>query len=326
MKTETKFNAFPSNTYFFVKDRMMHEVPHIWENTSNDTGGDDLWRTGWAYIVYRDKENILKQGILSCFTDEEDKKGKYIQAHRSPGLGSDDVSRDQITSALCSLKINGDTNDLKRIIKGLRWKISKKFSLSLDMWFWMKSISTKQPMTFIYSFLFALSSLIVTLPMVLWNKIIYKWAGLKEISQEEYTKELKAGGLKNTNENKKTKTATLLHYPAYAFHLFAWQLYCSPWTPLTPLIKFCCKYGVHKSNYFMKLMFGEKIKLSDVEAFRPMSGIRWQRRFFSGYYSACEIIEENYYFHVKCGLWCNYNVLDNDMLWYLVKENPKLVI
>lgn len=326
MKQATAFKlGTKGQTYYYVSDEHMFVgTPHAWEKDTG-TGGDNLWRTGWAYIVY--KHPTLLDGILRCFTEEIDAKGKiYIQAHRSPGLGADDVSRDQITGAICALSINQNTNELKTIVKGLKWRISKKFRLSLDMWFWMQSLVLPKPFNYVLSFLFHFSSLFSSFLGVLWDIALYKWAGVKEISQEEYNTDLHAGPLINSKDDKKADIAFTIHYPFYALHLFAWQLHSSPYTPIKPLLQWLCRIGVHRSNYFMRLIFNGKVKREDIEAYRPMSGVRWQGRFFKKFYSACEIIEENSYFSKKLGLTSQYNALDNDMLWYMAILKHKLVI
>lgn len=327
MDHKTKFKPTAEKTYYYVEKNMMLGTNHGW-NTNGDGGkGDALWRTGWAYVAYKSKS--LKKGILSCFTKEKDSKGKeYLQAHRFPGMGAENVSRDQITSALVALSLNGDKEDVKRIVKGLRWKISPKFKLSLDMWFWMKSISADWKISkFLYSLAFTISSFIVVAPMIPWNKILYKWAKLRETSQEKYNWILHSGiQLLNTDEVKRPSIAMTIHYPAYAFYLFAWQLYTLPWNPLKTLLRKICLTGVHDSNYLMRLLFLGKVSQKDINEFRPMSGIRWQGRFFEGFYSATEIIEENYHFHTRLGLNSDYNALDNDILWYLAEKHPELII
>jgi len=333
MKHKTLFTTEKFKNYCYIEEKMMLGTNHGWEPDGDGGKGDALWRTGWAYITYGEK--ILKEGILNCFTDEIDKKGKkYIQGHRFPGQGEDNFSRDQLISGLAALYVNGDYDEVKRIRKGLKWRISKKFRLTPGLWFWMMSISTKQPFSFLYSVLFCITHFIITVPiMILWNKILYKWADMTEISQEEQNTRLHTEGMKvvNTKDFKRPNIVNTIHYPAYAFHLFAWQLHTLSWNPLKRLLKIASRPGVHKSNYLMRMLFGEKVSIEDIKAFRPMSGIRWQGRFFKGkednicYYSACEIIEENYHFNVRLGLTSDYNALDNDMLWYLVEKYPKLI-
>ena len=331
---KTKFTEEDKNSFYFIEDKMFLGTDHGWNTSGNNGRGDALWRTGWAYITYGKK--ILKEGILSCFTDEVDKKGKkYIQAHRCyPNIGTDDVSRDQVISALCSLKINKDKKDLKRLRKGLKWRLSKKFTMTFDMWLWLMSISTPQPIAFVFSLLFTIINIFITAPMTIWNNILFKWSKIKEISQEEHYEILRSGvEVISTKDLKRPNKAMSICYPTYALHLFAWQLYCLPWNPLKWLLKLLCRPSVHKSNYLIKMLFGQKVSMNDIKKYRPMSGVRWQGKFFKNvdknknvcFYSACEIIEENYHFTNRLNITTEYNSLDNDMLYFLIEKNPKLV-
>jgi hypothetical protein len=318
MNHKTPFDKeYNPKNYNYVRDNMLVGHRYIWDNTPEDdrkNGGDALWNTGWAYISYGDK--TLKDGILSCFTDEVDENGKkYIQAHRHPNLGAEDVSRDQITSALCGLKVNGDIDDMKRIINGLKWRISKKFRLTPDMWMWMQALKG----SLFWSIMFCLIDLIFVIPWsVLYDKYLYKWAGLKQVSPEE-----KVGDI-NREHTKREDFAITTHFPMYARHLYAWQLYTTRNNPFKWLCKKCLLIGLHHSNYLMRMLAGQKVKLSDIHHYKPMTGFPWQNIFFKNIYSTCETIElhpqyKKMYFNMN-------NVFDNDILWYMIEKHPELII
>jgi len=151
-------------------------------------------------------------------------------------------------------------------------------------------------------------------------------ANMKEISQEEYDTMLHSNVRLNSRNNKPmVKFANLAKFPMYAIHLFAWQLESLPWNPLKSLIKKINLLEIHESNYVLRLLFGAKIKMKDVCDFRPMCGTRWQEKFFDGFYSACEIIETNFYFN-KIKVTSESNAVDNDLLWYLVEKYPDQII
>jgi hypothetical protein len=317
MNHKTPFDKeYNPNNYNYVQKNMMVDHNYIWDTSEENSkeNGDALWRTGWAYIAYGDK--CLRKGILSCFTNEIDKKGKpYIQAYRYPNFKSENVSRDQIISALCGLKINNDIEDMKRIIKGLRWKISKKFQLTPDTWMWMQALKG----SLFWSIMFCFIDMIFVAPWsVLYDKFLYKWTGLTQVSPEE-----KVGDI-NVEANKKQKFAMNVHYPMYARHLFAWQLYTTRNNPFKWICKKCLLIGLHESNFLMKLLAGKKIKLSDVYHYKPMTGFPWQEMYFKHIYSACEIIalhsEYKKMYENKA------NVLDSDILWYMYEKHPELFI
>jgi hypothetical protein len=305
---------YNSKNYNFIQENMMLGHNYIWDKIGDCGKGDALWRTGCAYIAYGDK--CFKEGILSCFTEDTDVKGKkYIQAHRYPNHVEDTVSRDQITSALCGLKINGDIDDMKRIINGLRWKISKKFRLTPDIWMWMQALKG----SLFWSIMFCFIDMLFVIPWaVLYDKFLYKIGGLKQISPEE-----KVGDI-NVEENKRQKFVLYAHYPMFARHLFAWQLYTTRNNPFKWLCKKCLLIGLHDSNYLMKLLAGKKVKISDVYNYKPMTGFPWQNIFFKHNYTPCEIIELHKYYKL---LYNNSaNVMDNDILWYMYEKHPNLFI
>lgn len=328
---KTQFDPSIKNSYYYVEENMMLGHDQGWVSNKDGGKGNALWRTGFAYITYNSL--LLKEGILSCFKEKENKKGKkYIQAYRYPNQGDYDVSRDQITSALVSLKINNDIEDVKRLVKGIRWRISKKFRLSLDMWLWMQSISNKSKfIKNLTSVLFTLSSYIfVLLFFGVWNKILNKIGGVKEVSQEDYNIILKSNlNLISDNDTKYVKYLFKIQYPIYAFHLFAWQLYTTPNNIFKPLLKKLCLLTVHKSNYVLRLLFGDTITQKEINEYRSMSGFRWQTSFLKtkkyNFYNITEILEESNYFNNQLNLTPNYNSLDNDLLWFLAEKHPELI-
>jgi hypothetical protein len=112
------------------------------DRTDSDrhVGGDNLWRTGLGYAAWGADE--LKKGIMDCY--EFDSKGKITRIHRSAnGVGHEDCSRDQVIMSLAALKVRGDQDEVDKIVKGSKYRISKKFLHTLDSWCWLKDLSGK---------------------------------------------------------------------------------------------------------------------------------------------------------------------------------------
>ena len=195
--------------------------------------------------------------------------------------------------------------------------------ITIDMWLWMKSLASKYWLSrVIYGSLFAIIQIFIIFFSNIWNVSVKKWGGMKVCTPEELNKDRKTW--KNAKDiSKKIGTASKLSYPTYAFHLFSWQLYTSQNNPFKWLCKKMSLMFVDKSNYVLKLLFGGKVKLSDIKDYKAMSCIRWQRTFHRGIYDMGEIISENKTF--KKYIDSTYNALDNDMMWYLVDKHPKQV-
>lgn len=301
-----------------------------WDPNGNCGLGDALWRTGLAYITWKDPS--LKQGIMSCFTEKNieikniftkiygffyklitkkhyKKIKTYLQAHRAPNYGAENVSRDQITSALCALKLNQDYKELNYILKGLSWKISNKFKLIPEMKWWMNSLNG----SIFYGVVFAISSMITMSLGCLWNKILYKWAGVKKVSREHISSDNYSG----ENLPKKVEKAYDYHYPAYAFHLFAWQLYTSPDNIFKKLTQKIALRFTEPHNYLLKLLFGDRVKIQDLLTYKPSKILDWQ--------TYVQIPRKEPLYFLK-GDELKYNVLNRDVMIEIVARNKNLLI
>ena len=286
--------------YFVDNNNMMLTKPYYWDTNNDNHKGDALWRTSLAYIAYAHPN--LKKGVLSCFKQ----KGDYIQAYRYPEEGYEkDVSRDQVIMALCALKINKDYTDLKKIIKNLKFKLSSKFRISLDMLLWMKALYNNNKF---YTNLFIVMSFFVIFFNTLWNNILYKVTKLKNVSPEEHLK------YPFTTLNNIQKKVLKIHYPKYAFHLFAWQYYTLPEVFLKKYLGKYCARIPHPSNYVLRMLFGDKVPIENISNFKPMTGFRWQENFFIGVYNTTQIIETHQAYKYITNV---YNVLDKDIAYYL---------
>ncbi|MCD4682003.1 MAG: hypothetical protein K8R86_01860 [Bacteroidales bacterium] len=212
-------------TRFYIKDGMMRE---------RTVGtGDNLWRTSLAYIAYGDP--VLKEGMLGCtkwITPD------HVQFYRSVEQNDTTVSRDQITMFLAAMAVRGE--DVKPYIKATKWKISKRYSLTLDMWLWMKAIAGNK----FAKKLFFLTEVPLAKAYQLWDKL--------NISKKKF--------------------------PSYAVHLLAWQIYSlQDNSGLKGTLGSIIVKMADDDNYLVQLLAGCEVDSSKIESVIPMTDFVWQR-------------------------------------------------
>lgn len=263
----------PLKSFFFLdEDNMIRQRDPDWVLRGEHGKGDNLIRTGLGYIAWKDER--LKVAILRCFERVNEDNGKYYyQPMRAPGgYGIEDVSRDQVVMAIASLAYNDD-NSAKQIAGHLKWKLSKKYSQTVDTWLWFKGIAGKK----LAAHLYMLYVILATPWMFLWNKIVGLFLGWKPIDQwyydgDEVTKKIKEYGWFKRN-------LSALKYPIFALHLMCWQVYTTK-SFLKPLAKFMIRLGLERDNTMLRILMGankESLKLEMFVYFPMYGGYRWQR-------------------------------------------------
>ena len=143
MSTFKSGKRIKSKKYFDTKTKMMCEHPWEWamkENALNCGEGDCLWRTGLAYITW--KEPLMKEGILECYRYVKSGphfKKPFYQASRHTGRhDEDDVTRDQVIMSLAALHVNEDYKELAEIASKLPYKLSRKYKMTPGLWSWCR--------------------------------------------------------------------------------------------------------------------------------------------------------------------------------------------
>ncbi len=285
MSTFLKYNDLESKKVFNTDDKMMYE--HAWEwrkreGERNLGEGDALWRTGLAYITWKDPE--IKEGILGCFRKVKGGhhfKKDFYQPMRATGRhGEDDVSRDQVTMAFASLAVNGDTEELHEIASKTPWRLSRRMSMTIDFYFWVKSL-TKTKYKKLYANLHLLTQLLFTPIALGLNFIIGKSLGFKSIGNNEYTSRYHYD--KRDKWNKFQKSLFKAYYMGYAFHLACWQLYTLPVSNKNPLKWLFCKLMLthcEQQNFLCRLLLNDlTVTQEDVDNYVPKEGFRWQMRY-----------------------------------------------
>lgn len=262
---------------FNIDDGMMYRQPFPWETKESPYSGkgDALWRTGISYISYGDKD--LLNGIKNCFRkfDMINYKGKYwYQLSRASNrYKEDDVSRDQTILALSALRFNGDDELLKEYAKHLPFKLSRRFNMTINMWFWVKYLETNN---LFYDFIFKLLTLLENIIQISITKILRKIAGMdKHYPPSEPGKYINP----NNTEKLSYKIYNTLKFPAYSLHLSAWKLYSTKNKGiLWWLNKKIILWEAEKDNYLIRLLMGKEISQELIDNYRPTNQFRWSLR------------------------------------------------
>ena len=270
--------------FFCTEDKMMYE--HAWEwakkeGSRNIGEGDALWRTGLAYITWKDPE--MKEGILNCYRkfggNYHFKKPMY-QASRATGrYGEDDVSRDQVLMSLAALHVNGDYVDLEEIASKLPYKLSRKFNMTPDMWAWVKTFTNTKHKRFYTNLSFFLQ-IIEKLVAFGLNRIIALICGFKrnKVKNNKYTSRVHYD-LKE-KWNRFQLSASRAYYQGFAFHLACWQYYTFPKEHNTILKRIFRRIMLNyceKENYLCRLLLGDKsVTKREVTLYRSREGFRWE--------------------------------------------------
>ena len=284
MSSLKKGKDVDTKKFFCTEDKMMYE--HAWEwakkeGHRNIGEGDALWRTGLAYIAWKDPE--MKEGILGCYRkfggNYHFKKEKY-QASRATGRhGEDDVSRDQVIMSLAALHVNEDYVDLEEIAGKLPYKLSRRFIMTPGMWSWVKLFAGSKWKKFHVNFV-CLNGVIGDGIAFTLNKIIAKICGFKrnKVKNNKYTSRVHYD-LKE-KWNKFQLAASKAYYHGFAFHLTCWTYYTLPqdYNPILKkiwgkmLINYC-----EEQNFLCRLLLGDtSITKREVTLYRSREGFRWQ--------------------------------------------------
>lgn len=230
--------------------------------------GDSIGNTSDAYFAYEYEPFV--QAVKNCFLEKIDNRGKkYIQGYRHPihfDREYNDMSRDHISYTLIMMKQAGEYDFLKKLSKGLRWKISDRYTFTPDSWLWMKGIAGNRFAMFLYY----LISIPVTFLSVFWNKIIYKLGGFsKEVNQNDYI------FVDYSKHSKRKIFFRKLIYPIYAIYQNSFILYVSPNCIGKTILKKIFLWNIDPQNFMLRIMFGGKVKNENVYSYKSMYGTRF---------------------------------------------------
>jgi len=261
---------------------MLLEYPEGWDDPHNHGEYDALWRTSLGAIAYGEK-NLIKS-LFDCFRKYKliNRDGYWYQACRNkPRYQEDDVSRDQTILALSALsyldkhdKLSKDEKNARiDILKHLPYRLSRRFYMSPTMYFWVKSQYNKK-----YSFIYGLLHFMELSIVVPLNKLIRTIVNIHgDLPQSVHINRIKYNYMHKKKLSFFRKFIYGLSTPGYSFHLAAWMNYTVK-SPFRRLINKLLKYEVESSNYLIRLLSGDDIKLSKLVEYLPMIYWRWSSR------------------------------------------------
>jgi hypothetical protein len=288
-------------TYNFVDENGMMMTQNSSWNPEGDHGkGDSIGRTVDAFFAYED--DCFVKGVMDCYYVHYDSEGLYMQGYRHPSLTGDlslynTMSRDHIVNTLILYKEVELHYKLDEMSHYLRWKISDRYSFTIDLWLWMKGIcGNTLAMTAYY---------LLQVPMMavsaLWNRLVFLWYRLpREVPQKDYILH------KMEDIPTRVKKGRKLLYPVYTLYQVAFMLYVSNDSLGKLLLKRICLSMVDKENYLLRLMFGGKVTKEQVDSYQPMNGWRW-----STYLSDLNDRDQHFITDPDS---LKYNALDKDLL------------
>jgi len=269
------FDFDAQDTAFIVdsEHHMMLGMCYLWATNCDKGKGDAIGRTYEAYYVYRDERFI--EAIKKCWVKVPKNNGYYYQGYRYPSYASGEekepvgLSRDHTLYTILAFMESGMSDkDLKEFVTHIPWKISERYSQTIDLWLWMRAQSG--------IWWAKILSSIIDIPIltisVLINKIVYKLAPFKEeMSQDDFYI------IQNGDKDKKWHKWSKILFPSYAMVQTAFKLnYAKPGLYKSIMSWLLLKI-TPKHNYLMRLFLNDKNipTKEQVYGFKPMMGGRW---------------------------------------------------
>jgi hypothetical protein len=263
------FDFDAQDTAFTVdpKHHMMLGMCYNWNPNCDKGKGDAIGRTYEAYYVYRDERFI--EAIKKCWIKVPTDKGYYYQGYRYPTHDDNDLSRDHtLYTVLAFMESGMSDKDLKEFVTHIPWKISERYSQTIDLWLWMRA----QSGIWWAKILLPIIDIPISLIYVLINKIVYKLAPFEEeMSQDEFYK------INNDVKDPKWFKWSGFLFPSYAMVQTAFKLnYAKPGLYKSIMSWLLLKI-TPRHNYLMRLLLNDKNvpTKEQVYGFKPMMGGRW---------------------------------------------------
>jgi hypothetical protein len=122
----------------------------------------------------------MLQSILDCFELNSNNKITKLYRQADHKDGGHTTSRDAVIMALSALFVNNDRNILNIILSSLKIKLSKKFNMSIPMYFWVKNLKDNK-WSYLNSVIFNFFSIFENFFSILFNKILNNFLEFKKI-------------------------------------------------------------------------------------------------------------------------------------------------
>ncbi|MFA5366528.1 MAG: hypothetical protein WC333_01200 [Dehalococcoidia bacterium] len=290
------WNTTDTKHYVDRENKMMigHNAP--WNPYGDNGKGDAVERSFESYYMYDDYRFI--EGIQACwvknpgppprrkiskwwlvrkfqefthwfkrFTPRND---YYYQGYRYPTHYDRNMSRDHTAYTIIAYKHAGYTDEqLKEFVTHIPWKISDRHQFTPNMWLWARAVANiwwAKPLFYITEiFVMFLTHIVQTF-------VFYVYGIHEEVSQDEWTGVVVQPTPFNVEMARKRNP-----FPAYALHIFAWQLTCLKESIWKDVLLWIGRLMCPKHNYAMQILFRYKDKPTkeQVYGYKAMGGGRW---------------------------------------------------
>lgn len=228
--------------------------------------GDSVGRNAFAYICWPN-ESKLKESILSCLKLRDD---TYIQSYRYPNFGADTMSRDHLGAIILALYINRDREELRNLLDNLPFRISRKYSQTVDFWLWQKSIKFEGELVGrLFADLFLVLNLLMFVFVVPYNALIRKILGIKKLKLTDFP-------IIPDNFAGIRKVLLKTIYPQFALFLLGWQIKVMRNSPLKSVLQNLLL--LDSGNVVLDAVLGKSLTQSDYDSYIPMTSFIWSRR------------------------------------------------
>ena len=237
---------------------------------------DGLGRNAFLYINYPNQK-WLKESILRCIKQRDD---SFIQFYRYPGKGADHQSRDHVAAVILALYLNKDWKDLEFILDNLPWRISRRYTQTIDFWLWQRTLRfelkqkhrIKNLLSYTWLFLILLQSVLVV-PI---NFIIRKLLHIRVLNLEDFPND-------NVQQFKGSlkKTLSKLIYPQFSLFTLTFQLKTiKKGSLINKLIRMILYQDINKENNLVLnyLLTNNPITTTQYNKYKGLTSFIWSRR------------------------------------------------
>jgi len=264
----TSYDRENKNTFYYMDEFGLVLKQPLWEG-DNCGKGDCLSRTGvYAYKAWGDIK-FVNSIETHCMQVKKDKKGKYYwQLLRHPLWTENDMSRDHVVGCLLALKFTNKNCEIEYLSEKIRWRISDKYTFTIDTWAWMKILAGK----WWWSPVFYIAEYPVMFFNMLWNKF---WLWYGDFSPEVHPRNWNVHYVDKYATRKQLKIREWL-YPTYALEGLAWMLYVLKPNIFMRGLQWIIRKIVSRYNFLIKLLANDtSVREIDVMQHHQMTGNRW---------------------------------------------------
>ena len=233
----------------------------------DDGRGDAVGHTVKAAITYGEKDFI--DAFQRCFG--VDGRGRWW-GERHPDVDRDDLSRDHCVWWVLGLKYFSPS-DLWMTLK-MPWRISKKFTQSIDMWLWIRVLARG-------GWFWRFSHWLITgifLRFAL--RCIQLAIKVGEFETKPY-KEFRATPVSELTKRQRWGRKIMKVFPSYSVHSKAWQLTCLKDGWFKRRLQKLVIRMVEPTNYVVRSLCGHVLtdwEWVDANYFTGTDAYRWSRR------------------------------------------------